>query len=234
MRKNIRMENHIILLHGALGSMAQFEELTKALSKDYRVHAFNFIGHGGDTIPEKMKMDDFVNQLGTYIQQKITKNAGLTLFGYSMGGYAALLLASKNTCKIDRIITLGTKLLWDEDMAAIELKMLDSNIIEVKLPDFARELERRHHPADWKLLLKRTGEMMMDLGKNNYLNEETYIQIKVPCKLMIGDNDKMVTMDETVSAFKKIKGASLSVLPSTQHPIEKVKLERLVFEILTN
>lgn len=234
MRKNIRMENHIILLHGALGSMAQFEELTKALSKDYHVHAFNFIGHGGDTIPEKMKMDDFVNQLESYIQQNISQNAGLTLFGYSMGGYASLLLASKNTCKIDRIITLGTKLLWDEEMAAIELKMLDSNIIEVKLPDFAKELERRHHPADWKLLLKRTGEMMMDLGINQYLNDEIYLQIKVPCKLMIGDKDKMVTLDETVNAFKRISGASLSILPYTQHPIEKVKLERLVFEILTD
>jgi pimeloyl-ACP methyl ester carboxylesterase len=232
MRKNIRMENHIILLHGALGSMVQFEELNKALSKDYYVHAFNFMGHGGDVIPGNMKMDDFVNQLEAYITQNIPEGTSLTLFGYSMGGYAALLLASKHTCKIDRIITLGTKLLWNEEIAAKELSMLDAKVIEEKLPDFAKELQIRHHPQDWKLLLQRTGEMMMDLGTIPYLNDETFSQIKVVTKLMIGDKDRMVTLDETVHAFKRISGASLAVLPSTPHPFDKVKLDRLIFEIL--
>lgn len=228
------MKEHIILLHGALGSKKQFEELEKYLMGDAQVHTFNFIGHGGEAIPENIGMHDLVKQLENYIQQNIPQNTILTLFGYSMGGYASLLLVSKNTCKIDRVITLGTKLLWNEETAAKEIKMLDADLIEEKLPDFAKELRDRHHPSDWKLLLVRTAEMMIDLGVNKYLNDETFLQISVPCKLMIGDKDKMVSLEETVDVYKKIKGASLSVLPSTQHPFERVSVERLVFEITTD
>ncbi len=226
------MEKHIILLHGALGSKAQFDDLAKQLPGYSQVHTFNFVGHGGIDIPDRLMMEDFVFQLQNYIHQNIPPDAILTLFGYSMGGYAALMLAAKNACKIDRVITLGTKLLWNEEIAAKELKMLDPKVIEEKIPDFAKELTQRHDPADWKLLLNRTAEMMIDLGANKYLNDETFLQISVPCKLMIGDKDKMVSLDETVHAFKTMSLASLSVLPNTPHPIEKVKIERLVFEIL--
>jgi esterase/lipase len=225
------MEKHIILLHGALGSKSQLEPLEKQLTAFTQVHSFNLMGHGGISIPENMVMEGFVWQLENYIQQNIPGEAHLTIFGYSMGGYAALVLATMNTCKIDTIVTLGTKLLWDPEIAAKELTMLDASIIEEKLPDFARELKQRHQPQDWKLLLRQTAAMMIDLGEKKYLTEEAFTKIIAKTKLMIGDKDKMVSLEETVHAFKKINGASLAVLPTTPHPIEKVNLERLAFEL---
>ncbi len=231
MAEGLKMDQHIILLHGALGSKNQFNGWEEGVTGSSQVHCFNFHGHGGDPIPDKMLIGDLVKQLEDYIRQNIPQNSSLTLFGYSMGGYAALLLASKNICKIDKIVTLGTKLRWDPEIAAREIKMLDPDIISTKLSEFALELEQRHQPQDWKLLLKRTAELMMDLGEQQYLSEETFSKISSPCKLMLGDKDKMVTLDETVFAYQKIKGASLSVLPSTPHPIEKVSIERLAFEL---
>jgi len=225
------MGQHILLLHGALGSAAQFETLKNKLSTVYTVHTFNFTGHGGATIPEHVIMPQLVHQLQQYIEQNIPANEQLSIFGYSMGGYAALLLASKNVCKIDRIITLGTKLFWNEEIAAKEIKMLQPEVIEQKLPAFALELKNKHEPQDWKLLMKVTADMMLDLGMNQYLNEQSFGQIKIPCKLMLGDNDKMVTVDETIFASEKIKNASMVILENTPHPIEKVEVDVLLSEL---
>jgi pimeloyl-ACP methyl ester carboxylesterase len=226
------MGKHILLLHGALGSAAQWKPLEPLLHPSFIMHRFSFTGHGGLTIPDQISMQDLADQVKEYILKNIPADVSLTLFGYSMGGYAALLFAAQNNhIPLERIITLGTKLYWNVEVAKKEILMLDPEMIKEKIPAFALELEKRHHPSDWKLLLNKTAFMMEDLGAHQYLNDETFSQIAVPCKLMLGDKDKMVSLDETLNAFKAIKNASLSILPSTSHPIEKLNLQRLVFEL---
>ena len=48
---------------------------------------------------------------------------------------------------------------------------------------------------------------------------------------MLGDRDKMVTLDETVEVYKNLPQAQLAILPNTPHPIEKVNTDRLASEI---
>ena len=43
------MKEHIILLHGALGSENQFSQLKESLADKFEVHSMNFEGHGGKT-----------------------------------------------------------------------------------------------------------------------------------------------------------------------------------------
>lgn len=226
------MGKHIILLHGALGSVAQLKELSDRLKNEYSVHTFNFMGHGGTEIPNELTMPLLVEQLYEFIEKNIPINDQLSIFGYSMGGYAALILASKNICKIDRIVTLGTKIIWNEDIALKEIKMLNPEVIEQKVPVFAEEQKNRHQPQDWKLLMKKTADMMLDLGRNNYLNEASFSAIQILCKLMIGEKDQMVTLDETNFAHHRIKGSELKILAATPHPIEKVDVEWLVQELI--
>ncbi len=40
------MNQHLILLHGALGSKAQFKNLCDLLSPNLKIHSLNFSGHG--------------------------------------------------------------------------------------------------------------------------------------------------------------------------------------------
>ena len=42
----------------------------------------------------------------------------------------------------------------------------------------------------------------------------------------------MVTLEETIEVCKKLKNANFSVLPNTQHPIEKVDLDVLSKKIV--
>ena len=155
----------------------------------------------------------------------------ISVFGYSMGGYVALYLAKHHPDKIDKIVTLGTKYHWDETIAANELKMLNPEKLEQKVPAFAAALRERHAPAEWKQVLRKTSEMMVALGKDNTLKITDYASIGHPALLLLGDRDKMVTLNETVEVFKALPNAQMEILPNTQHPIEQVDMELLDFMI---
>jgi hypothetical protein len=50
-------------------------------------------------------------------------------------------------------------------------------------------------------------------------------------RVMVGDRDAMVSVEESAAAARALPAGELAVLPRTPHPIEQVRLERLVGEI---
>jgi pimeloyl-ACP methyl ester carboxylesterase len=81
------------------------------------------------------------------------------------------------------------------------------------------------------VVLSKTAAMLTAMGKNNPLKPADYPAIQHPVLLMLGDRDKMVTLDETVEVHKYLPQAQLAILPNTAHPIEMVNADRLAFEI---
>lgn len=220
---------HLLLLHGALGDKSQFQTLADWLQADFIVHTLNFSGHGGAAMPTRFSIPGFENDVLNYMDENKIKSAHV--FGYSMGGFVALHLAKSNPERIQKIFTLGTKLEWSPEIAARETRMLDAAKIAEKVPAFANQLKNRHAPNDWKEVLEKTSEMMTTLG-DNPLSEKFFASISAPARLSVGDRDTMSSVDETNAAYRQIPGASFMVLPDTQHPIEKVDLERLRNELL--
>lgn len=221
---------HIILLHGALGSKVYLQPLADVLSGSFQVHSFNFSGHGGAAFPAvPFSVPLFSEELGAFMQAKGIAQAHV--FGYSMGGYAALYLAKQSPELIGSVVTLATKFHWDEAVAARELKMLDAGTIVQKVPALAKILEERH--GDWRGLLERTRELLNGLGQQNALLLEDYSSITNKTLLLLGDRDKMVTLEETVAVYKQLPNAQLGVLPNTQHPFEHINIDLLSSLITT-
>jgi hypothetical protein len=133
---------------------------------------------------------------------------------------------------VNKIVTLATKFHWDEQAAAKEIKVLDAKIILEKVPAFARQLEQRHLPNDWKILLDKTKEMLLKLGKNNVLKVEDYKNISIPCLLLLGDKDKTVTVEETGAVHRALPVAIFKLLADTAHPIEQVNTD-LLFKMIS-
>jgi pimeloyl-ACP methyl ester carboxylesterase len=150
-----------------------------------------------------------------------------------MGGYVALYLAKKFQQLLSEIVTLGTKFHWDEAAAAKEAAMLNAEVLQDKLPAFAEQLKQRHHPNDWKLLFEKTKTMLLQMGKHNPLQLTDYSIIRQPVLLLLGDNDKMVTREETEAVQQALPNSRFQLLEQTSHPIEKVNssaLARIVRE----
>ena len=83
---------HLILLHGALGSNKQFQSLVQELAGTFQLHTLNLHGHGGQPIPDHtFSIELFSEQVARYIQDMNIEK--VNLFGYSMGGYVGMYLA---------------------------------------------------------------------------------------------------------------------------------------------
>jgi len=221
-----KMKN-LLLLHGAIGSKSQFDSIKVELGNDFNVFTFNFPGHGGEVIPDggfsiEMFAETVVDFLDSNSLDKVS------IFGYSMGGYVGMYLAKKFPERVERLITLATKFQWNEETSDKEVQMLNPEKIEAKIPAFAAELKRRHQPVDWKEVLRATGNFLTVMGKNNPLKSDDYPEIDIPILILLGDRDKMVTLDETVNVYKLLPNAQFGVLPNTPHPIEQVNVKMLL------
>ncbi|MBK6832255.1 MAG: alpha/beta fold hydrolase [Flavobacteriales bacterium] len=102
--------NAHLLLHGALGSKGQL----KGLQLQVGGHAIDLAGHGDREIPENgLTFEHFIDDIDGFFNEE-----GLTeahFFGYSMGGYAALLYASRFPQRVRSVTTLGSILVWSEE-----------------------------------------------------------------------------------------------------------------------
>lgn len=215
----------IILLHGALGSKEQLQGLINLLENNYKVYTFNFSGHGGRPCEEAFTIELFSDNIQQFLKENEIEKCHL--FGYSMGGYVALSFAKKYPEKIGRIIILATKFNWTPETATKEVKMLNPIIIEEKVPKFAAMLKARHAPADWKMVLNKTADMMIGLGNGNALTENDLNQLENEIVISVGDADKMVSIDESSWAVEKLPNGKLLILEGVEHPIEKVDKHKL-------
>jgi len=220
----------LLLLHGALGASSQFASLGEKLRANFDIHTLDFRGHGGLDLPSepfsiKLFSKDVLNYLGSNNLDSIN------IFGYSMGGYVAIYLARHFTSRIGKIFTLGTKFKWDEDTASKEIRMIDPAKIKEKVPQFYDELVKRHNGRSVDLILKKTAEMMVNLGSSSELKRDDYGVIQNHITIGIGDKDKMVTMEESVDVYSRLPNGRLSVLEDTPHQLEGVDADMLAGEI---
>ncbi len=215
----------IILLHGALGAADQLELLAAALQqKQLTTHCLNFTGHGQVPFDASFGIERFAVELENYILSKqLSKPA---VFGYSMGGYVALYLACQRPELLGPVATLGSKFAWSPEMAAKEVKMLDAATILEKVPKYAAALRARHG-ANWEVLLQRTADMMLGLGRQPLLDEGNFSSIENRVLLGLADRDAMVSVDETLAVYHSLKHGNLYMLPATKHPIETVNVALL-------
>lgn len=220
----------ILLLHGAIGAADQLEPLAQVLrSRGLAPHTFNFSGHGGKSIQSALSISLFAGELKSFIKEKQLYRPHV--FGYSMGGYVALYLASEDPEILGHIITLGSKFSWSEAVAEKEIKNLNPEVIRAKVPKFAESLQKRHGD-NWELLLSETAEMMIAMGKQNPLSAERIARVTNKVMIGLADKDSMVTLKETIDIYEGLSDACMYMLPNTKHPIETVDTELLSSLIL--
>lgn len=216
----LKEKQDILLLHGALGSSKIFDSLIPLLSTKFNCHTFDFAGHGIHINDTEIYFDALCNQIIEYIDTK--KLTSISVFGYSMGGYIGLYTSIKSPNLIDKIIALGTKLDWDENIASREIKQIDllSNLPQEH--PFIQQLINLHGQNSFQNCFVSIKNLMHELGKRKPLNTHILKLIQSKVLFIIGDLDTMVSLEETQKISTQIKHAELICLPETKHPFERV------------
>lgn len=218
------MSTPLLLLHGALGASTQFDPLRPLLAADFELHALDFESHGRAPLPERpLRIPHLAENVLAYMDAHAMPRANF--LGHSMGGYVALYLALHHAERVGKLFTLGTKWAWTADFATAELRNLDAERMEAKIPHFAQALAQRH--SDWRGTVAKVHEMTADLGHHPPLTLETMAAISIPVRIGLGDRDQMVTLEESTAVFRALPQGELQILPATPHPLERMAWPRL-------
>lgn len=217
----------IVLLHGALATERQMLPLT-ALLPEHNVLSLTFSGHG-TRASEPLDFMRFMSDVDAIIARDGAKQ--VHLFGYSMGGYAALLYAARFPEKVISVITLGSILIWTEEGLQKELRKLDPAVMEQKVPAFARTLAEWHGEEHWRNVVMGVAARMTDLARSPLLTDEVIQRIPCPVLCCVGDGDTSADPARTQQFASGLKNARYMVLPDTRHPFEEVDLETFAPEL---
>ncbi len=214
------MKKPLILLHGALGCKNDFDLVLPLLSESFEAYSFNFSGHGLEAFSSSgFGIEVFGNELEEFIIQKGINRP--MVFGYSMGGYVALYLASINKDLLGKVLTLGTKFDWTPEGAHHETSRMNPEVMVEKIPAYTDSLQAAHGSA-WKTLVEQTAGMMTALGNAPLLTEDTLASIEIPVEIKRGDKDHMVNEEESRWAATSIPRANYTTEPNTKHPINTI------------
>ncbi|SRX76120.1 alpha/beta fold hydrolase [Aequorivita antarctica] len=220
------MKNPILLLHGALGSKEQLVPLQERLSSEREVIIMNFEGHGKSKSETNFSIELFTQNVVDFLKEK--KISKVDIFGYSMGGYVALNLTLKHPNLVEKIMTLGTKFDWTPTFAEKEVKMLNPDTIQMKVPVFAERLKQLHGTENWKNVVLKTAQMMRDLGENPIFKEEDFQKINTPTLICLGELDTMSTQVESKNVSNWLQNGQFLEIKNLKHPIEIAPVDNIV------
>ncbi len=209
----------LILLHGALGTGAQFDSLLSLLN-DFDLHTLDFDGHGRNaSSAAPFTVAHFAENVLQLMDAKGISQANF--FGYSMGGYVALYLALRHPERVSSLFTLATKLAWNPEFAAKEIGFLDADKILAKVPRFAEALQVQHGDH-WRDVLDKTKTFMLGLGENPLIQPADFTNIQHRTRITLGDRDATVTIEESLAAYRTLPNAEFQIFPNTPHPIDRI------------
>lgn len=217
---------NLLLLHGALGTRTQMEPLRERIGGV----AIDLTGHGGRAIPDHgITFHDFLADIDIAYAAQRWRSADL--FGYSMGGYAAMLYAAEYPDRVRSVVTLGTKYLWTEEGLHKELRMLDPETILTKVPAFAKALAGVHGADRWRELVSAIAGSMRRLAAAPLLTPQVCARVRCPVLLCVGDGDTTAVPEDTHEFAKMVPDASVHMLANTKHPFNTVDHVRFAAEL---
>jgi len=222
----------LLIVHGALGSaeqMAPVAEAARASDVFAAVHVLELPGHGRTPAlhDAAFSMLAFADVIASRVRELAPER--VLVFGYSMGGYAALLAEQQEPGLVAGIVTLGTMLAWTPEVAEAGARRLNPEGMRAKVPAFADALAARHaESGGWELTLTRTAALLRALGASPLLSPVSVTKVAVPVRLLVGSRDDSVTIDESQQFAEAMPRAEAVLLDGVPHPIEKVPLDLLM------
>jgi pimeloyl-ACP methyl ester carboxylesterase len=92
----------LVLLHGGNARWQAFESILPDLAP-WRVYAPDFRGHGKSAwVPNRYRLQDYADDVLVFLRDRLKEPA--CIFGHSLGGMVALLVAAQNPDGVDAVV----------------------------------------------------------------------------------------------------------------------------------
>jgi pimeloyl-ACP methyl ester carboxylesterase len=210
----------LILLHGGMGSIADFSLCIPELAKHYHVIAPDAPGQS------RSEMSDSISYelLAEYVYQMILKlNVdSVYIMGWSDGGNAALILASEHPDKVKKVLVSGANYKFSGYIFGDSLKPIPADYKPPAEEQKSIDDYFKVNPGQWR---KIVNDRIAMWAKEIYFPASILEKIHMPVMLVLGDKDA-VTAEHGLEMHRLIRGSYFCILPNTSHKVfaERPKL----------
>ena len=206
----------LLLLHGGLGHLADFNVILDGLPAEFRLIGIDFRGHGQSTLGSEPLSYAL---LETDVEAVLAR-LGIercALLGFSDGGIVGYRLAAKHPALISALVTVGAQ--WRLRADDPEYKSLAAASAErwmARFPEEFADYEAGNPEADFAKLFRAAQAMWTDLGPTGY-PQENIARIGAPTLVVRGEQDGLFSAAEAQACCERIRGAVCHSLPAAGH-----------------
>ena len=207
----------IILLHGSLESMEDWDKQVPELSKKYKVITVDSRGHGQSTFTDR-KMDYILLCEDISALMAELKIDSAFIVGFGDGGITGLYLSLNHPEKVRRLIAIGAN--YKVDTTAVYGQILDK--VKAWDDDKMYQFVRNHFKGyqNFNQITQFTQRMKTMLLTEPNLTISDLKKIACPTLLIAGDHD-IIKIDHTNAMFENIPNSYMCVIPGTKHYPQK-------------
>ena len=212
----------LLLLHGGLGSMADFRKCIPELSGRYRVIAADSPSHGRSGMIDSLTYPLMAEYFSKFIDA--LKLDSVYVMGWSDGGVIALLLAADHSEKVKKIIATGANVRGDEVLPEtfefthnMSVKAVEDNVATNPwLKSWLENYQRLSGSKDsWKKYIADIKKLWLT---PIYIENKKLNTISIPVLLVYGDHD-LIKLDHALENYRLIKNSQLCIVPGATHSI---------------
>ena len=219
----------IICVHGWGASSLNYSYLLKLLGPHFRTIAYDLKGHGfSEKEPDTYDLDSFTDELAQVIDHFQPKN--LVLVGHSMGTAIIQNYMSLYSNKVRAAVVLSGAPDFREPFPRIIPKVvfrmderLKNLLLEVGMRIVASNTT---HPKYTDALKEQRKNTPYYVFRNSLLNtvfewkkEEDLRNIEVPVLIMVGENDHLTSVKDSLKLRELLPNSRLIILPNSKHDI---------------
>ena len=210
----------LLVLHGAAGTTQHdAAPLIRQLESSFHVVGVDLSGHGTSALPgdAPLSLDLFAEDIRTVLNALDLPSAHV--FGFSLGGGAALRLAQMHPKRVDRLAVLQTNAHWTDDHARRMQARLDLDGLADRAPRRAARLRARHDAPDRLVPALQTFVTTLPDASDTLV--QTLPDLDAPTLVAGLDRDPLFELASTRALHDALPNARLAVLPGDTHSLAR-------------
>lgn len=210
----------LLLLHGGLGNLTDFNGILSKLPEQFRFIGIDFRGHGKSTLGSSpLNYQQYQADV-----EAVLAHLGIdscSILGFSDGGIVAYRMAAKSPSSIEALVTLGAQWRLETDGPVFEmLSGLTPEMWVGMFPDSVRDYNAVNPAPNFDSLVKAVVALWTDTQPTGYPNA-AIAKISAPTLIVRGDEDHLLSLSEATELREKIKGACFFNIPFAGHEAHK-------------
>lgn len=235
---NVQAGDTYVFIHGSTMTGEAMLPLAQHFT-DKNCIILDLPGHGESDGVARHTVDEFSECIDLFLQQMMQKKIisdQITIIGYSLGGTIAYDLALKKRNEYKRLVILSSGANVSECAPIIdELSNIPPE--KISIADifgylFGSNTTEEEREAVTELLLKSKVEDSVGiqdlLCATSYNKIDRANEITIPTFIFAGDEDKIITTNCEMDLWKKLKNASIAIIPFRGHTALFEETELLV------